>query len=262
MIGGTRCGALETGTEAYEIKPSCNEDKLAEPPFETRKTQIVEEVTSENSPTVKKKTGENRLCRVAGLLNASLSNFCENDISPRYNPSGNLPSDEEKVLKILQAADVNLKKEEQELFVREPEQCLKCGRQFAFRFLVLRHMSVEHTDERDLTCGECGRKFARLSGLRKHKQVIHRNYRIMCPYEGCGHPGFRYKKSLTDHIRAVHTHVRPYVCTTCGKAFVSYNHLKSHSFTHSSESTFHCKCGVKFRHKVSLNRHKRLCLLH
>ncbi|KAJ1365217.1 hypothetical protein KIN20_025455 [Parelaphostrongylus tenuis] len=96
--------------------------------------------------------------------------------------------------------------------------------------------------------------------LSKHKRVDHRNQLFECSYEGCDRPGYKSRKSLNAHIRSVHTHIRPYVCNICGKAFATKNGLREHRFTHSIENAFHCKCGNKFRHKSSLNKHKRMCL--
>ncbi|KAJ1357489.1 hypothetical protein KIN20_015651 [Parelaphostrongylus tenuis] len=231
-----------------------HEGKLTEPQSEPRQALIVEEA-DEDLFTVKEETGENLICVVADSLDASSS---VDVIGDRMSPHDNLPLDTEKVPEVLHAADVNLVKTDNKPVVERPRQCVKCGERFAFKCQLQRHFYNHHFDER-LTCGECGRKFGSVSGLNLHKHVVHRNRIFMCMYEGCDHPGFKSRKALTEHICSVHTNVRPYVCETCGKAFVSASHLRRHTFTHSSESAFQCKCGVKFRHKISLNRHQRLC---
>ncbi|KAJ1365220.1 hypothetical protein KIN20_025458 [Parelaphostrongylus tenuis] len=169
-------------------------------------------------------------------------------------------SDEKKVSESHDTVDVKLEKTCEKSTMKVPHQCVKCGKQFASNFLLQKHFHNNHLEER-LTCGECGRKFRRPYALRAHKQVVHGNHPFMCPYEGCDHPGFKTNEGLIFHIRSLHTNVRPYVCETCGRAFIYESALKKHGLTHSSEKTFQCKCGVKFRHHSSLHKHKQLCLL-
>uniref|UniRef100_A0A7I4Y4Q6 Zinc finger domain containing protein n=1 Tax=Haemonchus contortus TaxID=6289 RepID=A0A7I4Y4Q6_HAECO len=166
----------------------------------------------------------------------------------------------DKVFKSPHAADVHFKKAHKKPAVRPPTDCEECGKRFASAFQLREHISIQHLKERNFICEECGQKFGRRGGLRRHVQMVHQNHLHMCPYEGCGHPGYKCSKALTAHIRSVHTNVRPYVCDTCGKAFVRRNDLKMHTLTHTSETAFHCECGSKFRRLIYLKKHQRLCI--
>ncbi|KAJ1346494.1 hypothetical protein KIN20_001289 [Parelaphostrongylus tenuis] len=241
-------------------KEISHKGSLTKPQFEPEQVLIVKVETGKDSLTVKEETGENRVCYATDLPDPSSSaDFTDGDAPPLDS----LPSDEEKVLRILYAADVNMKKEHGKSFAEWyaeesnlPKQCMKCDKKFAFRFQLQRHISDDHESER-LTCWECGRRFGSVSGLNRHKQINHRNHLFICSYEGCNHPGYKSNRSLLEHIRSVHTHDRPYVCTTCGKAFITKNRLRDHSYMHSSSDFFHCKCGTKFRRKRSLYKHQR-----
>ncbi|KAJ1357761.1 hypothetical protein KIN20_015977 [Parelaphostrongylus tenuis] len=253
----TKCEAMGARTGTCETKPVLYESNLIETPFEPG--QALKKETDEDSLNVKEEAGENWVCYPMDLLSASSSaDFSENDV--RFRDS--LSSGEEKVPKVLDLADVSLKEKRHESFIEEPNKCVKCGKQFAFKYLLQRHLYNHRLKERNLTCEECGRKYTRPSALHTHKQVVHGNHRFVCSYEDCDHPGYRSRKALREHIRSVHTNFRPFVCKTCGKTFVTGNDRNRHSTTHSSESPFQCKCGVKFRHKATLKKHQRLCLLH
>lgn len=185
---------------------------------------------------------------------SSIADMLENAVSLYTAVS----SDE--VFKSPHAADVHFKKAHKRPVARPPTDCEECGKRFASAFQLREHISIQHLKERNFVCEECGQKFGRRGGLRRHVQMVHQNHLHMCPYEGCGHPGYKCSKALTAHIRSVHTNVRPYVCETCGKAFVRRNDLKMHTLTHTSETTFLCECGSKFRRLIYLKKHQRLCI--
>ncbi|VDL71048.1 unnamed protein product [Nippostrongylus brasiliensis] len=190
---------------------------------------------------------------------------CENSEGSETNPDcivdvmGDMETGSDQVFKSPHAADVHFKKAHKKPAVRPPTDCDECGKRFASAFQLREHISIQHLKERNFVCEECGQKFGRRGGLRRHVQMVHQNHLHMCPYEGCGHPGYKCSKALTAHIRSVHTNVRPYVCESCGKAFVRRNDLKMHTLTHTSETAFHCECGSKFRRLIYLKKHQRLC---
>ncbi|KAJ1365213.1 hypothetical protein KIN20_025452 [Parelaphostrongylus tenuis] len=194
-----------------------------------------------------KHASENAFNPATNLLDASSSaDVFGNDVSPHDR----LLSEEERVLKILQAADVIIRKEDEKTSVETPKRHVKCDKQ-----------SASELEKHHFTCDECGGKFYSQSGLRRHNQATQENQLFMCPYEGCGHSGFKYNQALTKHIRSVHANVRSHVCKTCGEAFSTSCHLRSHYARHFFERKFQCKCGFWFRNEETLTRHERLCLL-
>ncbi|KAJ1365216.1 hypothetical protein KIN20_025454 [Parelaphostrongylus tenuis] len=181
-----------------EEKAILHESNSIESQYESRHMMTVKEDIREDSHALKEEIREDPLTSkettgefwnhlAAGLLNASSSaDVFGSDVPPHDR----LLSDEEKVLKILHATDVNLKKEHEKQSAELPEQCVKCGRHYASKFLLQRHLNCDHLDE-GFTCGECGRNYRILRALNKHKQVIHRKHLFMCSYEGCDHPGYK-----------------------------------------------------------------------
>lgn len=60
--------------------------------------------------------------------------------------------------------------------------------------------------------------------------------------------GFTQAANLRNHER-IHTNVRPYVCTDCGKAFTQITNLNNHRRLHTGERPFVCiesECGRSF----------------
>ncbi|KAJ1354858.1 hypothetical protein KIN20_011926 [Parelaphostrongylus tenuis] len=223
--------------------------------FSTGTERLVKEERDDDSPIVEEQFPEGSVCYAMDLLNNASSSA---DIPENGLLFDNMPSDEEKVLKILHDADVNPEKTNEKAPLGV-SVCKECDMMFPSEHRLRKHISVHHLNERNFTCW-CGQKFGSRSGMNRHKQVVHRNHVLMCPYEGCDHPGYKCSKALTAHIRSVHTNVRPYLCDTCGKTFISGSQLKIHLRTHSDD-VFQCKCGITFRRFIRLKKHQQLCLL-
>ena len=77
---------------------------------------------------------------------------------------------------------------------------------------------------------ECSKTYKRKRNMVNHyinKHINSSKYR--CPYPECiGKPSFRDTQALNRHIRANHTHERPYKCNICNQKFGRLDHMKNH----------------------------------
>lgn len=65
---------------------------------------------------------------------------------------------------------------------------------------------------------------------------------------------YSFKRSLADHIRQVHQHVR-HSCELCGKEFVSRDVLRIHKKLHISEEHWCAICNQVFQQRMYLKKH-------
>ncbi|XP_011882536.1 PREDICTED: zinc finger protein 436-like isoform X2 [Vollenhovia emeryi] len=126
---------------------------------------------------------------------------------------------------------------------------------------LLTHMRV-HSDSRDYKCPDCGKCFKQASQLRNHR-IMHLDRKTLevtrwytskkC--EMCGKT-YANSKCLKNHIQAVHSKLRPYVCNVCGHASAKKAMLQMHLRQHTGDKPFSCEiCEYKTGDHNTLRRH-------
>ncbi|XP_011695217.1 PREDICTED: PR domain zinc finger protein 5-like isoform X2 [Wasmannia auropunctata] len=126
---------------------------------------------------------------------------------------------------------------------------------------LLTHMRV-HSDSRDYKCPDCEKCFKQASQLRNHR-IMHLDRKTLeatrwytskkC--EICGKT-YANSKCLKNHIQAVHSKLRPYVCNVCGHASARRAMLQMHLRQHTGDKPFSCEiCDYKTGDHNTLRRH-------
>lgn len=121
-----------------------------------------------------------------------------------------------------------------------------------------------------LECDLCQERTTSLSRFNEHMRSKHRGRTVNggggCKPFRCTRCPVRCttKQALQRHIDNIHENnrrgMRPmqknYLCTLCGKAYLSPGHLKQHQRCHTGERPFRCeRCGKSFAQKSALTTH-------
>ncbi len=122
-----------------------------------------------------------------------------------------------------------------------------CGLGFLHQAWLVRHART-HSGERPYACQYCDKFFALASTRHSHEQNIHslhpKSYKCtMCP---AGRGIFKQSTSLINHRRIEHgLYVSPtFQCETCQKVLTSKRSLKDHiRAIHTKERAFRCSEG-------------------
>ena len=77
----------------------------------------------------------------------------------------------------------------------------------------------------------------------------------LCPV--CGKT-FKRTGQLREHFFVHDNEVAKFTCEYCGRRFVNGQHFRGHLNSHTAVKES-CKCGAKFTHPQSLNRHRKVC---
>ncbi|CAG0889354.1 unnamed protein product [Cyprideis torosa] len=132
----------------------------------------------------------------------------------------------------------------------EPATCGKCGKTYANKRQMARHMVRVHTENK-VTCTICGYR------LSEKLFPGHMNDHARFPENSCAECGTSYKNVylLRAHMRVKHMPRVP--CHVCGKSYVQGT-LQRHLLTHSQDK-FQCdQCSSTFKSPHSLKDHKRV----
>eukprot|EP00186_Timspurckia_oligopyrenoides_P003846 CAMPEP_0182445708 /NCGR_PEP_ID=MMETSP1172-20130603/3738_1 /TAXON_ID=708627 /ORGANISM="Timspurckia oligopyrenoides, Strain CCMP3278" /LENGTH=460 /DNA_ID=CAMNT_0024641523 /DNA_START=234 /DNA_END=1616 /DNA_ORIENTATION=- len=110
----------------------------------------------------------------------------------------------------------------------------------------------------DFTCEICGRSFAQKFNMQRHVASVHDNNRQF-PCDQC-ELVFKLRNHLIVHRRAVHLNQQEFPCDLCGKSFKSKSNVTRHKNDfHAKHKMFQCPfCPKMFAAKFNCERHMRV----
>ncbi|GAB1598793.1 zinc finger protein 236-like [Argonauta hians] len=140
--------------------------------------------------------------------------------------------------------------------------CEECEFKSDTSHKLLIHKEI-HSEHRPYTCDVCWKGFKQFSQMRNH-QLIHAEHQSndsdrwyttkQCDI--CKRV-FANQKCLSKHVQAVHSKIKPYVCSYCGHSTARKAMLQLHLRIHTGEKPFKCDvCQYATGDHNSLRRHK------
>ena len=126
----------------------------------------------------------------------------------------------------------------------KPRMCQKCGQCFKVNRLLRKHINIDCC-----RCDNCGEIFISQDSLQKHSVA---NHEVTCSCSSCGQ-----LFSSSTHLQLHHSrYPRCLKCEECAMPLSSERILHAH-FIKFHKVSCECSCGMKFKHKYSLQLHKK-----
>ena len=115
--------------------------------------------------------------------------------------------------------------------------CHVCGRKYKSNPALKYHMRKH--DKGPFSCPKCPRVLKSEHGLAYHMNIHNGVAAFLCP--DCGR-SFVTKQKMQNHVRAKHTHERPYICDQCGAGFIRSDKMLIHKRrVHTGERPYACE---------------------
>lgn len=137
--------------------------------------------------------------------------------------------------------------------------CKDCPMKFRSTKELKEHRATCHTLD-SFICDICGKTLSSMSALKEHKLTHDPNYGKVRDFECeiCGKK-FLSSRNLKFHTKQLHSNIKSFVCSICGKSVSSKNCLMTHLKMHTGVKDFSCDvCNKSFASKDYLMVHKRL----
>ncbi|XP_078038057.1 uncharacterized protein LOC144470595 [Augochlora pura] len=150
--------------------------------------------------------------------------------------------------------------EEDENIPAESLQCTQCGKLFATKRNLKRHLST-HSGLK-YTCGTCGKGFSRVDKLKDHEQSKHKAEIFDSSDLDDKDDSDSINKGSCLEGRKKDRHNRPHKCAICPKSFAQAqsltNHMERHTRVKETQKRFLCEvCSKCFAQSGSLVAHMR-----
>ncbi|XP_018326632.1 gastrula zinc finger protein XlCGF26.1-like [Agrilus planipennis] len=134
-------------------------------------------------------------------------------------------------------------------------KCTHCDEAFPNKERLVRHEN-HHTGVRKYICSICGKKFFTSSDLFHHNERHAGDRKFKCDI--CNIKSFTTRNNLRTHKKIVHTDPEEwkFLCTNCGRKFVTQGALNVHMKRHGDRKEFPCSvCDKGFCTKAELVKH-------
>ena len=136
-------------------------------------------------------------------------------------------------------------------------KCDICERVFINPEAYKAHLDMHIS--RKFTCHICGKVVTRNANLKKHITTHSPRIKTMGQCNIC-HKSLS-KIYVKKHERN-HARIRPFICSICGKSFLTRSNHRIHFESHNPGEKYKCsKCGICCSYKKSLKDHMKICKL-